>query len=233
MTLKDVLEEICAEEYALPENAPRHRFTLKHRRAMRGILYHDNLPKTRIPLKRRAVIIALVVVLAVITGAASIIRYGGFRFVKDRIEGYDYFMMFAENAENCPKTIEKICYNENMPEKYKVLDELCHDYDDSVIKFYYDSETAVGSNGGHPYVRVRQETKSSFENPVQPEQDKVSSIEIKGYNGIWVKHSIDLDEGEFIFNTVIWDCGEYIHIVDGTVSKEELLAVIDGMTELT
>lgn len=89
MTLKNVLEEICAEEYALPENAPRHRFSLKHRRAVNKIMYPDNLPKTekRIPLKRRVVVIAAIALLAVVTGAASIMRYNGFRFTKERIEG--------------------------------------------------------------------------------------------------------------------------------------------------
>lgn len=66
MTLKDVLEEICAEEYALPENAPRHCFKRAHRRAVNAVLYPNGLPKTekKLPLKRRVFVIAAAVVLA-------------------------------------------------------------------------------------------------------------------------------------------------------------------------
>ena len=73
MTLKNVLEEICDEEYALPENAPAHRFKRRHRSAVNAVLYPNGLPKTerRLPLKRRLLVAAVIVVLAVVTGAAA------------------------------------------------------------------------------------------------------------------------------------------------------------------
>ena len=46
MTLKNVLEDICAKEYALPENGPAHRFKRRHCRAVNAVLYPDGLPKT-------------------------------------------------------------------------------------------------------------------------------------------------------------------------------------------
>lgn len=125
MTLKNVLEEICAEEYALPASAPRHRFPLRHRRAMNKILYPDNLPKTekRISLKRRMIVIAAIVVLAVITGAAaSFYHYNGFTFHKHKSDFGEAYIMLAENKENCPKTIEKLIYDDNMPKDFALVE---------------------------------------------------------------------------------------------------------------
>ncbi len=234
MTLKDVLEEICAEEYALPENAPRHCFKRAHRRAVNAVLYPNGLPKTekKLPLKRRALVITAVVVLAVVTGAASIIRCGGFWFTKNRFNGYDYLMMFAENAENAPKTIEKFCYDCNAPEKYKRLDRMCHVSEDDVEEMYVDVNAVVPENHGSPFVRVMQITKSSFVNHIQTEQDEFKPIKTKGFDGVSIVTSIDFDDGtKYMMNTVIWDCGDYIHMVNGTVSMEEIMSFIDGMTE--
>lgn len=225
MTLMNVLEEICAEEYALPANAPRHRFSRKHRRAVNAVLYLNGLPKTerKLKLKRRVLVASAIVVLAVMTGAACIIRYGGFQFSKGRIDGYDYFVMLTENAANAPKTIEKICYEYNVPEKYQRSDSLCHVSEDDAYEVYVDK------NG---FFFVWQITKSTFVNVIQPDQDECTPIEVKGYNGLLVVTTIDYDNGDkFIENGVLWDCGEYIHMVSGTVSMEEIMSIVDGMTE--
>lgn len=229
MTLRNVLEEICEQEYALPANAPRHRFSFKHRRAMSKILYPDNLPKAekKPAFKRRAVIIAAIALLAVVTGAASIVRHGGFRFSRASFEGQTYYEMFAENADKAPQAIEKICYNINVPDRYKFLDGLSHELEDNVVMSYYDSET-IYKEDSHPLVRVVQMTKKSFAATVTPETDTVEAIEIKGFKGYSYTHKV---EG-FEYNSVLWDCGDYIHLVDGTVSMEEILSIVDGMTEI-
>lgn len=228
MTLANILEEIAEQEYALPKAAPKHFFSLKHRCAMDKILYPDNLPKTekKPALKRRAVIIAAVALLAVVTGAASIIRYGGFWFSRASFEGETYYEMFAENADKAPQTIEKICYNINVPDRYKFLDGLSHEREGNVVMSYYDSET-IYKEDSHPLVRVVQMTKKSFIATVTPETDTVEAIEIKGFKGYSYTHKV---EG-FEYNSVLWDCGDYIHLVDGTVSMEEILSFVDGMTE--
>lgn len=233
MTLNDVLEEICAEEYALPANAPHHRFKRAHRRAVNAILYPNGLSKTekKLPLKRRVLVVIAIVVLAVVTGAASIIRCGGFGFTKNRFNGYDYLLMFAENAENAPKTIEKLCYDCKIPEKYRRIDKMSRDTDRESIQMYVDHSAVVPENHGSPIVMVQQITKSSFVNPIQREET-LEPIEVKGFKGVSSSTSMDLDDGtEFILNAVILDCGDYIHMVNGTVSMEEIMSIIDGMTE--
>lgn len=230
MTLMNVLEEICAEEYALPANAPRHRFSRKHRRAMNRILYPDNLPKAekKPALKRRVVIIAAVALFAVVTGAASIIRHGGFWFKRASYEGQTYYEMFAENADKAPQTIEKICYECKAPEKYQRIDSMCHSNENDVQEMFADANAVVPENHGKPAVRVMQITKRSFFATVHPEMDDVKEIEVKGFKGFSYTHN----EENFVFNSVVWDCGEYIHLVVGTVSMEEIWSFVDGMTEI-
>lgn len=229
MTLTNVLEEICEQEYALTANAPRHRFSFKHRRAINNILYPDNLPKAekKPALRRRVVIIAAIALIAVVTGAATIIRHGGFWFTK----GNGYLMMFVENADQAPQTIERICCECNAPEKYRRNDRLSHVYETEVLEIYEDTSAVVPENHGKPVVHVMQITKESFKDMIEIEQE-YTPVQIKGHNGFTVVSTSERGDGtQYVYNTVIWDCGEYIHHVGGTVSMEEMMAFIDGMTE--
>ena len=237
LTVKNVLEEICAEEYALPTNAPRHRFSLRHRRAMRKLFYPDNLPQTEksISLKRRAVVIAAIVVLAVVTGAAAVIRYGGFRFLKYRWgEWGDSFYMLTENADKAPQTIEKLCYNNNVPERYKLFETGCYERDDNVHMFFYDSDPAFDAYRipERPIVRILQMTKKRFITSILPGM-RVEPIEIKGFSGFLMVETINENGTKLDVNTVLWDCGDYIHMVCGTIPMEELMLIIDRMSETT
>lgn len=230
MTLANILEEIAEQEYALPKAAPKHFFSFKHRRAMNKILNPDNLPKAekKPAFKRRAVIIAAIALLAVVTGAASIIRHSGFWFRRSSFEGETYYGMYAENANKAPQTIEKICYECNAPEKYERLDSACHVDENEAHEMYVDVNAVVPENHGKPAVRVVQSTKKAFFASVQPETDVVKEVDVKGFNGFSYSHN----EDGFIMNSVVWDCGEYIHVVEGTVSMEEIWSFVDGMTEI-
>lgn len=137
-------------------------------------------------------------------------------------------MMLAENDKNAPKTIEKVCYEVNAPEKYKRFEELCHISEDDVYEMYVDTSADHGST----YFFTWQVTKSTFVDPIQPDQDVCTPIEVKGHNGFTKVTTIDLSDGrQIINNSVIWDCGDYIHFVNGSVSMEDLMSIIEGMTE--
>lgn len=172
-------------------------------------------------------IIAAIVVPTVIAGAASIVRYGGFLFEKGNMADIDYFVMITENANDAPATIEKLCYDENLPEKYKVLEDMCTKSDEGVQMWYIDSEA-----DSYSLLSTLQQTKSSFLQPF-PAEDERSFVEIKGYSGIAIVHIDDIDnEKKVVTNSVIWDCGEYIHEVFGVgISMDEIMSIVDGMTE--
>lgn len=42
---------------------------------------------------------------------------------------------------------------------------------------------------------------------------------------------LDTNGTKFMMNTVIWDCGDYIHMINGTVPMNEIMSFINGMTE--
>lgn len=229
MTLKDVLEEICAEEYALPANAPRHRFPLRHRRAMNKILYPDNLPKTekRISLKRRMIVIAAIVVLAVVTGAAaSFYHYNGFALYKlknDFVEGY---IMLVENRDNCPQTIEKLIYDDNIPNDFTLRNTIS--YNGEFIQNQYISKERDNIFWKKvAVVNIEQCTKRSFVNPIT-DNCIMTSVEVKCCKGFTM-----IPKDGKAMNVVIWDSGDYIHVVNGTLTLDELLEIAENMIELT
>ena len=231
MTLKNVLEDICAEEYALPANAPAHRFSRRHRRAVNAVLYPDGLTKTkrRLPLKRRVIAVVAIVALAVVTGAAaSFYHYNGFMFVKnkDKYVG-EYYIMLVENRENAPKTIEKIIYDDNVPEDFTLVktSTLPSEGVDEIkcVENLYASQERTSIHGGKDaFFMIKQYTKSFFLDPIT-DDCTVIPVEVKGCKGFTVTSEI--------VNAVVWDSGDYIHVVNGLLSVEELLEIAENMIE--
>ena len=231
MTLKNVLEEICAEEYALPANAPAHRFKRRHRRAMNTVLYPNGLPKTerKLKLKRRILVAAAVVVLAAVTGAAaSFYHYNGFAFHKGKVGDIKFYTMLVENRENAPKTIEKMIYDDNVPEDF-ILDgiytpEGTVDEGRFVSAQYFSRSperiNKFGKQGA--LLVIEQHTKSFFVAPITDEI--VTPIEVKGCKGF----TILSEDG---MNGVVWDSGDYVHTVFSTLSIEDTLEIVENMTE--
>ena len=233
MTLKNVLEDICAEEYALPANAPAHRFKRRHRKTVNAALYPDGLPKTerRLPLKRRILLAAAVVALAVLTGAAaSYYRHNGFMFVKNKHPDIGkYYVMLVENRENAPKTIERIIYDDNVPEDFTLDDtymgEGTVDEGRFVTNYYYSrSAERINKFGGQgAFIGIEQCVKSFFVDPIM-EDYIVTSVEVKGCKG----YAISAEEA---MDVVVWDSGDYIHVINGLLTVDELLEIAENMIE--
>ena len=230
MTLKNVLEEICAEEYALPANAPAHRFKRRHRLAMNAVLYPDGLPKTerKLPLRRRLLVIAVVAVLAVVTGAsASIYHYNGFEFrrKKEKYTG-SFYSLLVENAENAPKTIEKIIYDDNVPEDF-AFDATYTDNECTFVHNAYVARDRININGDKGVgLDIMQYTKSTIDFFILEEQN-VTPVEVKGCNGFII---VTADERRG-HTSVIWDSGDYIHVVFAKLPAEEVLEIVENMIE--
>lgn len=230
MTLKNVLEDICAEEYALPANAPAHRFKRRHRKAVNAALFPDGLPKSerRLPLKRRILLAAAVVALAVLTGAAaSYYRHNGFMFVKNKHPDIGkYYVMLVENRENAPKTIERIIYDDNVPEDFILDNTFTPEGVDEgrFITNYYHSTERVNKFGGQgAFIGIEQCVKTFFVDPIM-EEYTVTPVEVKGCKG----YAISAEEA---MDVIVWDSGDYIHVINGTLSVDELLEIAENMIE--
>ena len=230
MTLKNVLEDICAEEYALPANAPAHRFKRRHRKAVNAALFPDGLPKSerRLPLKRRILLAAAVVALAVLTGAAaSYYRHNGFMFVKnkDKYVG-KYYVMLVENRENAPKTIEKIIYDDNVPEDFTPWELSSGESDNEgrfIINYYYSTERINKFGRQGTLLGIQQCVKTFFVNPIMEEYNVVP-VEVKGCKGYAISTEKAMD-------VVVWDSGDYLHVINGTLSVDELREIAENMIE--
>lgn len=211
------------------EIKPSKKRVKKNVAALRLLIEKDDnsMTKRKFRLKPSIiVVIAVIAGLSVITGAASIIRHNGFLFEEGHAPGVgDYFVIITENAGDAPKTIEKLCYDNNLPAKYKQFSEEDYTPDsESVWMRYYDSEAGSG------ILTIIQVTKSSFVDPLSSEVE-CSPAEIKGHNGFKIVDNTNDDVG-MVINQVMWDCGEYIHIVVGhNISMEEVMSIVDGMTE--
>ena len=234
MTLKNVLEEICSEEYALPANAPAHRFKRRHRRAVNAVLYPDGLPKAerKLKLKRRILVASVIVVLAVVTGAAAgFYHYNGFLLHKTKVGDFKFYEMVVENKnkENAPKTIEKIIYDDNMPEDFTFKRTVTVDEEGYENTFFYNEYVAydrINKWGGQGVlVDIWQFTKTAYANAVD-ENNIVTPVEVRGCKGI----AITADD-DYWTNSVVWDSGDYIHVVDGLMSVEELIEIVENMIE--
>ncbi|MCH5195419.1 MAG: DUF4367 domain-containing protein [Oscillospiraceae bacterium] len=230
MTLKNVLEDICMEEYALPANAPAHRFSRRHRRAINAVLYPDGLPKTkrRLPLKCRVIAVVAIVALAAVTGCAAVIRYGGFEFGKERVGFQTFITVMADDRHKAPKIIEKICYDVHLPEKYWFYSEQMYD-DEAWYETIYMGDEFTFSDGSKPWFIVRQMTKNTSFAGIDVEDCEINMIKIKGYDGYTVVQHIEGTEK--CINSITWNCEDYTHIIIGTAPLDDILDIAENLIE--
>lgn len=213
------------------EIKPSKKRVKKNVAALRSLVEKEENSMAKRKFKHKPLIIAAAVIagLSLITGAAVIIHENGFYFDKGHNPGIDYFVMIAENADGAPETIERICYDYNLPSRYKEFDSYTTEDQEAVNRFY-TNETESDCFG---ILIIIQSTKRSFTNPVIVGEDVWSPAEIRGYKGFTIVNTEDYgDHGKLVTNTVIWDCGDYIHTVVGhNISMEEVMSIVNGMTE--
>lgn len=186
----------------------------------------DNSMKHILKHKALVIVIASVAALSLITGAAVVIHENGFYFDKGRQPGIDFYVMIAEDTEGAPKTLERICYDYNLPEKYKLYQHFISEDKESVSDYYSIDDKRSS-------LTILQSVKDYYTNPVVVGEDVWKPAEIRGCKGFTIVHTLDIfDGGKYISNSVIWDYGGYIHTVVGrNISMEEVMAIVNGMTE--
>lgn len=124
-----ILEQVCAEKFSIPDDAPEHHFSRRHNRRMKRILSAANSAPNAVAARRTAqkrslkstlLIAAVLVFLAVIVGAVVVFRsknFGGTVY-------HDYTQMFAANIESSPKTIEYKYALDYVPEGFEIVADL-------------------------------------------------------------------------------------------------------------
>ena len=166
--------------------------------------------------------------MAMVTGAAaSFYRYNGFEFHKSRIKGVGkYYTMLVEGRENAPKTIEKIIYDDNVPEDFMLMEIFTADSVDEgryIVNRYRSTERVNKFGYKGVGMDIEQCVKSFFVDPIM-EGDDVAPVEVRGCKGYTITT-------ETMMNVLVWDSGDYIHYINGTLSVEELLDIAENMIE--
>lgn len=217
---KSILEESVEREWSTYENAPEHKFSLKHRLAMKKIfkLYEKNTeclrpkmklnaskPKTKLTLKS-ALFIVLMIFLAALVGCTA--AY----FISQSFRGdvhNDFTRIFPINTENCPATIKEKYYLSELPEEFEILEE---DLTPHGLFIGYKNITTGQTITFSQSVKTGYGTKH-----FNTENHKLEEIEINGNYGL----CLDFSDDERTDALVLWDNGDYIFEVAADLTKKE------------
>lgn len=212
---KAILEQVCAAKFSLPEDAPEHRFSYRHKRNMKRILSAANSAPNVVTehrtaqkrsLKRTLLIAAVLAFLAVIVGAVVVFRSEDFRGTVY----HDYTKMFSANIEGSPKTIEYKYALDYVPEGFEIVET-----DLSPISVY----TLYMNKSTKQTIALSQWVKENFEPHYNTEHRSLEEVIINDSTGL----CIDFSHDDYKSTVVAWDIGDYIIQIDANLDKESAL----------
>ena len=213
--LKSVLEESARLEWEKYENVPEHRFSLKHKIAMKRIFSSENYPHNsrknlrtaqKRSLKRSLIIAAVIVFLAVIAGAVVVFRSENFGGIVYR----ECTKMFAVNTEGSPKTIEYKYDLVYVPEGFEIYEK-----GSSLFKAY----TVYMNKSTKQTIVLRQWVKERFGPHYNTEHRSLEEVNVNGTTGLCIDLSRDTKKRAL----VVWDNGDYIIETVANLDKNQTL----------
>ena len=202
-------------ELAEYDNVPEHKFSFRHRLAMKRIISVSNsshnsseICKTaqNCSLKRSIIIAAVLVFLAVIAGAVVMFRSDNFGGTVHR----EYTKMFAVNIEDSPKTIGCKYDLAYVPEGFELYEKDSSSFD--VYTVYMNKSTKQT-------IVLSQWVKKSFEPHYNTEHRPLEEVVINGSAGFCIDFSRDTRNHSLI----VWDNGDYIIEVVADLDKENTM----------
>ncbi len=205
--LASILSEAFERECDGHTSAERHRFSKRHEARMQKLMYPNALSEAteaRPSLRRRLLVALIAVLVAVVLGATCIaISTNGLNVT----EHDDHVELLASYAEDSIQTIESICSPALVPEGYRMVDSK------RGVFSYYEHYR----RGEDEYFQVMQYTRGSYRGFADNERFELSDVKINGGSGIlWTGDT---------YNFVIWDNGDYVMEVAGTLPAEMILKI--------
>ena len=214
LTLAETFEAVYREEFS--EFDKRHFFSLRHRRKMRQILYPRNLPTSTtrrgIPIKKRVLIVMLVILLSMIGIAAGAVMSRNFAFSEQggRSE------LFAVYDNNAPKTIDAVYHLPIIPDGYYTGNSksepsfIFTEYYNSADKFFFF------------YQGVKDGFSVEYYNDSGFSMSYLEEMQIGGKAAYYLCDNIN-------YGALVWDNGDYILEIGGCLTKDELIALAEGV----
>lgn len=225
--LKRILEKSIMRELAAFENddTPEHKFSLKHRIAMKRIFarYERNVRKLRenelakapviteykpkLSLKQRLIIVAVIIFLMTFLVGWVVV------FVSEKFHGTVYrdnTHIFAVDLENAPLIIENKYHLNSVPEGFELIET-----DSSPTDLYslYMNETTKQT------IALHQCVKQYYKTHINTEHHALEEIFINGNKGLF----IDLSSKTCDYSIVMWDNGDYIIEISANLNKEDTI----------
>lgn len=214
---ESIIEEYADREWEKYSNVPEHKFSLKHRLAMKRILrrYEKNTRKLRPNsdieirnVRRRAAVVVLAIIFAVLSGCTA--AY----FISQSFRGEVHSNnteLFPIKLENCPTVIEEKYYLSELPDGFEIVSTRSNPF--SMTLIYENKQTGQK-------IEFDQWVKSEFGSThYNTENGKLLEVEINGYYGVLIE--LSKDQNNWIM--VLWDNGNYILELSGNLAKEDVL----------
>lgn len=226
--LKRVLEKSLMRELAKYENAPEHKFSLKHRLAMKRIFagYERNVRnlrkkeqvsysmsehKSQLSLKQRLFFATVVIILMTfLVGWVAV-------FVSEKFHGtvyHDNTLLTAVDTENCPQTIQNKYALVSVPEGFEIIE--------TVSSPMVESTRYINENTRQE-ITLWQCVKASFQAHCNTENHAFEEISINGKSLLL----IDFSDKNRSNSLVLWDNGDYIIEILADFDKSALLDLVE------
>lgn len=222
---KEILTRAVDSEFAEFDNAPEHKFSLKHRLAMKRIFsrYERNVRKLRnsetsevaqtyeykprYGLSRRLFLAMIVIILAMFLVGWVVV------YVTENFHGTvfsDNTQLTAKNLTECPQTIEYKYALASVPDGFKMVQT-----NSSPIHVY----TLYMNNLTNQTITLRQWVKSEFKQHYNTEHQSFEEICINGIKGLY----IDLSNSEHNLSLIVWNSEDYVFEIVADLDKEHTI----------
>lgn len=222
---RSILEKAVMSEYADLDNEPEHKFSLKHRLAMKRIFarYERNVrklrksevrettqiteSKPRYRLSRQLFLAMIVIILATFLVGWVVV------YVSTDFHGvvfHDHTVLTPKNVNNCPQTIEYKYEMMFVPDEFELVKSVITRT--SAYTLFKDKNT-------NRSISVVQWVKKHYEPSINTEYRSIEEININNEKGLCV----DFSDTTHDHTIVVWDNGDYIIEIVADLDKEDTI----------
>ena len=222
---KEVLRDALKYWLAEFDDAPEHKFSLKHRLAMKRIfakfdrnvrkLKNETMAgnavtveyKPRLNIRQRIFFIMIVIILMTFLVGWVVV------FVSDKFHGTVYSdntQLNAVDVKNCPKTIEYKYVIALVPDGFEMIET------DSTPNEAY---TLYMNSATEQTITLRQWVKEEFQPHYNTVDHHFEEITVNGKTGLY----IDFSDEKYSQSLLVWDNEDYILEIVANLDKNEAL----------
>lgn len=222
---KSILEKAVMSEYADLDNEPDHKFSLKHRLAMKRIFarYEKNVRKLRAKepnqtaqivenkpryrLSRKLFLAMIVIILAAFL-VGWVVVYDSTNF--HGTVYHDHTELTPKKTMDCPQTIEYKYDLEYVPDGFEQI---------KTVASRTGTYTMYKNKNTNQTISLLQWVKTHYNPSINTEYSSLEEIDVNDEKGV----CIDFSNTAGIKSLVVWDNGDYIIEIIADLDKESTM----------